>query len=40
MNNVLHNEVMKIVDIALTEPQASPLNEAILRDDILLTFIV
>lgn len=40
MNNVLHNEVVKIIDIALTEAEGTPLKEAVLRDNILLNFIV
>ena len=39
MNNVLHNEVVKILEIALSEPVNSPLNDAVLRDDVLLNFI-
>lgn len=40
MNNVLHNEAMKIIETALTEAEGSPLKEAILREDVLLNFIV
>lgn len=40
MNNVLHNEIIKIIDIALLEPEGSPLNEAILKSELLLNFIV
>ena len=32
MNNVLHNEVIKIIDIALAEEAGSPLNEAVLSN--------
>lgn len=39
MNNVLHNEVIKIIDIALTEPEGSALNNSVLADDVLLDFI-
>jgi hypothetical protein len=39
MNNVLHNEVIKIVEIALGEEEKSPLNNAVLADNVLLKFI-
>lgn len=39
MNNMLHNEIIKIIQIALSENQNSPLNDAILKDSNLLTFI-
>ena len=31
---------MKIIDIALTETEGAPLKEAVLRDNVLLNFIV
>ena len=39
LNNLLHNEIIKIIEIALTEGEASALNAAILKDNILLNFI-
>lgn len=39
MNNLLHNEIAKIIETALTEPENTPLNKAILKDNILLNFI-
>lgn len=39
MNNVLHNEVIKILEIALTELEGTPLNDSVLRDDLLLKFV-
>ena len=39
-NNLLHNEVMKIVEVALTEAEESPLNVSLLKDGILSKFIL
>lgn len=39
LNNLLHNEIIKIIEIALTEGESSSLNAAILKDNILLNFI-
>lgn len=39
LNNLLHNEIIKILEIALTEPEGSPLNAAVLKDSLLLNFI-
>lgn len=39
MNNMLHNEVIKILETSLTEKEDSPLNKAVLRDNILLNFL-
>ncbi len=39
MNNLLHNEISKIIETALTEPENTLLNKAILKDNILLNFI-
>lgn len=40
LNNILHNEIIKILEIALGEPEDSLLNQAVLKDDLLLNFIV
>ena len=39
LNNMMHSEVMKIIENALAQPSDSVLNKAILRDGTLLTFI-
>ena len=39
MNNMLHNEVIRIIEVALTEEEESPLKKAVLKDDVLLNFI-
>ena len=39
MNNMLHNEVIKILETSLTEKEDSPLNKAVLRDNVLLNFL-
>ena len=39
MNNLLHNEIIRILETALTEPESSELNKAVLKDNILLNFI-
>jgi hypothetical protein len=36
---MLHNEIVKIIEIALTDSEQSPLNQAVLRDNVLLNFI-
>ena len=40
LNNLLHNEVVRIIEVALNEPEDAPLNAAILRDDIISKFIL
>jgi hypothetical protein len=40
LNNLLHNEIIKIVETALTEPETSTLNASVLKDNILNTFIL
>lgn len=40
LNNLLHNEIIKIVETALTEPENSTLNAAVLKDNILNAFII
>lgn len=40
MNNLLHNEIIKILDIALAEPETSPLNKVLFDGNVLLNFIV
>jgi hypothetical protein len=40
MNNMLHNEVMKIIDIALAEKEGSAINDAVLGDNLLVGFMV
>lgn len=39
LSSLLHNEIIKILEIALTEEPSSPLNKAILKDNFLLNFI-
>ena len=39
MNNMLHNEVIKILEIALSEPEDSLLNKAVLKEQVLVNFI-
>lgn len=39
LSSMLHNELVKIMDIALSDPEGSPLNAAILKDNALLNFI-
>ena len=39
-NNLLHNEVVRIMELSLTEPEGSPLNAAILKDGVISKFIV
>jgi hypothetical protein len=39
MNNVMHNEIIRILDTALGEGEDSPLNQAVLSNDTLLNFI-
>ena len=39
MNNVLHNEIIKILEIALSEPEGSNLNNSVLSENVLLNFI-
>lgn len=39
LNNLLHNEIIKILEIALTDGEGSPLNAALLKDNTLLSFI-
>jgi hypothetical protein len=39
MNNLLHNEVVKILDIALAEPENSPFSQILFEDNVLLNFI-
>jgi hypothetical protein len=36
---MLHNELMKIIEIALSEKEGSALNNAVVRDNILITLI-
>lgn len=40
LNNLLHNEIIKILEIALTEGENTPLNTAVLKDNVLLNFII
>jgi hypothetical protein len=40
MNNLLHNEIVKILDVTLGEPETSPLNKILFEDNVLLNFIV
>jgi hypothetical protein len=39
LNNLLHNEIIKILEIALTEGENTPLNAAVLKDQVLFNFI-
>lgn len=39
LNNLLHNEIIKIIEVALTECESSALNASLLKDNILLNFI-
>lgn len=39
MSSMLHNEIVKIIDIALTDSEKTPLNSAILRGNVLISFI-
>lgn len=39
MNNVLHNQIIRILETALTEPEESALNKAVLKENVLLDFI-
>jgi arginine deiminase len=39
LNNLLHNEIIKIIEVALTESESSALNASLLKDNILLNFI-
>lgn len=39
LSSLLHNEIVKILEIALDEEPSSPLNKAILKDNFLLNFI-
>lgn len=39
LNNMLHNEVIKILETSLTEKEDSPLNKAVLRDSVMLDFL-
>lgn len=39
MNNVLHNEIIRILETALTEPEQSALNKSVLQENLLLNFI-
>lgn len=39
-NNILHNEVVKIVEIALNEPENSPFLQTLLKEDLFLKFLV
>ena len=39
LNNMLHNQIIKIIEIALTEPEGSLLNRAVLSNDVLINFI-
>jgi hypothetical protein len=40
MNNLLHNEIIKIIDIALAEPETSSINKVLHDGNVLLNFIV
>lgn len=39
MNNVLHNEVIKILEVALSQLEGTPLNDSVLRDNLLFKFV-
>lgn len=39
LNNLLHNEIIKILEVALTEGENTPLNTAVLKNNVLLNFI-
>lgn len=39
MNNVLHNEVVKIIEIALSQEETSPFLQSLIKDEVLLKFL-